>query len=161
YLFWVGQEGGGRRWWVPTAAACGLAALTKGPVGVALPGLVILVYFAWNRELRRLWDRGLLWGLLAGVLVAGPWYGLVTAETRGAWAKAFFLHDNVNRALTPLEGHRGPVFYHAVGLFVLFAPWSVFLCAAVWYGWRGSRRQQSPGTAVLGLADDSRKYRFL
>jgi 4-amino-4-deoxy-L-arabinose transferase-like glycosyltransferase len=178
-LFWVGQENGGRRWWVPTAAACGLATLTKGPVGVALPGLVILLYFAWNRELRRLWDRGLLWGLLAGLLVAGPWYGLVTAETRGAWAKAFFLHDNVNRALTPLEGHRGPVVYHAAGLFVLFAPWSVFLCAAVWYGWKGSRRPNPPapfpekeggagqspsplgGGVGEGSAEDHRRYRFL
>ena len=49
--FWVGHADGSRRWWMPTAAACGLAVLTKGPIGVALPGLVILIYFAWNREL--------------------------------------------------------------------------------------------------------------
>src|SRR5438876_7722961 len=75
YLFWVGHENGGRAWWVPAAAACGLAALTKGPVGVALPGLVLLLYFAWNRELRRLWDRRMLWAAIAFLLVAGPWYG--------------------------------------------------------------------------------------
>ena len=162
--FWVGHENGGRRWWVPTAAACGLAVLTKGPVGVALPGLVILLYFAWNRERRRLWDRRLVWGVLAGLLVAGPWYGLVTAETRGAWAKAFFLDENVNRALTPLEGHRGPVVYHAAALFVLFAPWSVFLGAAVWYGWKGSRAAPSPPVATGGLSAPEpghRPYRFL
>lgn len=37
-MFWIGHANDGRRWWVPTAAACGLAMLTKGPVGVALPG---------------------------------------------------------------------------------------------------------------------------
>src|SRR5215213_533481 len=29
--FWVGHANGSRAWWVPCAAACGLAALTKGP----------------------------------------------------------------------------------------------------------------------------------
>ena len=65
FAFWVGHENGRRWWWVPTAAACGLAALTKGPVGVALPGLVLLLYFAWNRELSRLLDRRLGWAALA------------------------------------------------------------------------------------------------
>ncbi|QDU20096.1 ArnT family glycosyltransferase [Urbifossiella limnaea] len=132
-MFWVGHEAGGRGWWVPTAAACGLAALSKGPVGVAVPGLVFLLYFAWNGELRRLLDRRLGWALLTFLLVAGPWYGLVAAETRGAWPKAFFLNENVNRALTPMENHSGPIFYHAAALLVLFAPWSVVLCATLWY----------------------------
>src|SRR5262249_27469021 len=139
FLFWVGHEGGSRTWWLPTAAGCGLAVLTKGPVGVALPGLVILLYFAWNRELQRLIDRRLAWAALAFLLVAGPWYALVTAETRGAWAKAFFLDENVNRALAPKEDHGGPVFYHAAALLALFAPWSVFLCGAVWYAVKWGR----------------------
>ena len=162
YLFWIGHENGGRRWWVPTAAACGLAMLTKGPVGVALPGLVIVLYFAWNRELGRLWDRRLLWGVLAFGLVAGPWYGMVAAETRGVWVKAFFVNENVNRAITSMEDHDGPVFYHAAALLVLFAPWSIFLGAAVWYGVKAAR-SPSPGTAVPGLSDcsDCRPYRFL
>jgi len=127
-----------RKWWVPTAAACGLAVLTKGPVGVALPGLVIVLYFAWNRELGRLLDRKLLVASLVFVLVAGPWYGLVTAETRGEWARVFFGRENLGRFTTPMENHRGPFIYHAVALLVLFAPWSVFLVAAVWEGVRGA-----------------------
>ncbi len=143
YLFWTRHEGGSRRWWVPTAAACGLAVLTKGPVGVALPGLVFLLYFAWNRELGRLLDRKILWAALVFLLVAGPWYGLVTAETRGAWARAFFGNENINRFNTPMENHRGPVVYHAVALFALFAPWSVFLLAALWYGVKGTKAVRS------------------
>ncbi|MBX9622397.1 MAG: glycosyltransferase family 39 protein [Gemmataceae bacterium] len=165
-LFWVGHErpaqagmpvpprvdsGGtgipacaGRSWWLPCAAGCGLAALTKGPVGVALPGLVFVLYFAWNRELGRLLDRRLGWAVVVFLLVAGPWYGLVTAETRGAWAKAFFLNENVNRALTPMEDHRGPVFYHAAALLVLFAPWSVFLGGVAWYGVKWARGKTPP-----------------
>ena len=144
YLFWIGQENGGRRWWVPVGAACGLAMLTKGPVGVALPGMVIGLYFLWNRELRRLFDRRMLWGALAFLLVAGPWYGLVTSETRGAWAKAFFLNENVNRALTSMEDHNGPFFYHAVALLALFAPWSIFLIDSLWFGVKAARLEDRP-----------------
>ena len=139
FLFWSRHEDGSRRWWVPTAAACALAVLTKGPVGVALPGLVILLYFAWNRELGRLFDRKLVWAVLVFALVAGPWYGLVTAETRGAWASAFFGRENLQRFSTPMENHRGPIYYHAAALLVLFTPWSAFLLAAVWYGVKAAR----------------------
>ena len=156
YLFWVGHENGKKSWWVPTAAACGLAALTKGPVGVALPGLVLLWYFAWNRELRRLVDRRIVWAALAFLLVAGPWYGLVTAETRGEWARKFFLNENVTRALQPLEDHNGPVYYHAAALLVLFAPWSIFILGSVGYGVKWSN--ECPPVATGGLA---RPYRFL
>ena len=162
-LFWLGHDNGGRGWWVPTAMASGLACLTKGPVGVALPGLVILLYFVWNRELYRLVDRRLLWGLAAFVLVAGPWYGLVTAETRGAWAKAFFLNENINRALTPMENHRGPIFYHVATLLALFAPWSAFIGGVLWYGVKAARR--TPG-AIEGVHAEevdgsTRAHRFL
>ena len=32
YLFWSRHEDNSRKWWLPTATACGLAVLTKGPV---------------------------------------------------------------------------------------------------------------------------------
>lgn len=153
YAFWRGHEtpaqpeianasegGAGRSWWKWTAAACALAMLTKGPVGVALPGLVIFLYFAWNRELSRLLDRRIFTAGLLFLLIAGPWYGLVTAETRGEWARQFFGRENMHRFSTPMDNHSGPFFYHSGALLVLFAPWSAFLLAALWYGWRGAQR---------------------
>ncbi|MCS6866918.1 MAG: glycosyltransferase family 39 protein [Gemmataceae bacterium] len=157
-LFWMGHENGSRRWWIPTAAACGLAMLTKGPVGVALPGLVVLLYFAWNRELGRLWDRRLVVAVLVFVLVAGPWYTLVAVETRGEWVRVFFGRENLQRFSTPMENHSGPFFYHAVALLILFTPWSVFLPAALWYGAQGSRSATGWPADTTTYA---RPYRFL
>lgn len=182
YLFWTRHAAGSRRWWVPTAAACALAMLTKGPVGVALPGLVILLYFAWNRELRRLLDYKVFVAAGAFLLVAGPWYLAVAAETRGAWPRAFFGRENLERFNTPMENHRGPIFYHAGALLVLFAPWSVFLLGALWSAWRGAKNPTPPapfgsvpgpvseasrgpgegkGEKEAGEGQEVRAYRFL
>jgi 4-amino-4-deoxy-L-arabinose transferase-like glycosyltransferase len=136
--FWAGHENGSRRWWLPTAAACGLAVLTKGPIGVALPGLVILLYFTWNRELGRLLDRRAFGAALVFLAVAGPWYGLVANETRGEWVKAFIGRENLQRFSSPMDQHSGPFYYYLVALPVMFAPWSAFILAVLWYGARGT-----------------------
>jgi 4-amino-4-deoxy-L-arabinose transferase-like glycosyltransferase len=140
YFFWLGSEPNRRWWFVPTAAASGLAMLTKGIVGVALPGLVVLLYLLWNREVWRVWDKRLVWGIVAATVVAAPWYILVTVDTRGEFAKKFFIHEHFDRLRTPLENHSGPPFYHVAAILVLFAPWSIFLGATVWYAVRSARR---------------------
>lgn len=157
-VFWIGHTEGSRRWWVPTAVACGLAVLTKGPIGVALPGLVFLLYFAWNRELVRLVDRRLLLAAITFVLVAGPWYALVASETRGEWVKAFLGRENVTRFLSPLDGHRGPPVYYLLVIPVMFAPWSAFLLPVLWYGLTGTRREPN---CTSGLDNQVRAHRFL
>lgn len=162
-LFWFGHENGSRRWIVPTAFASGLAVLSKGPVGVALPGLVVATYFTRNREWRRLLDPRLIWGWLTFGLVALPWYVLVTSETRGDYIKEFFGNHNVNRFLAPMENHKGPVVYYVGALVVLFAPWSCFIGGAIWYAVQGARTSNppSPPAAAGGLAPPQRADRFL
>jgi 4-amino-4-deoxy-L-arabinose transferase-like glycosyltransferase len=152
--FWTGHENGSRAWWALTAAACGLAVLTKGPIGVALPGLIILIYFAWNRELSRLLDRRIVGAGLVFLLIAGPWYGLVSSETRGEWVKAFIGRENLQRFSSPMDQHSGPFYYYLVALPVMFAPWSAFLLAVLWYGARGTNRESD-------LSRDTRSHRFL
>ena len=43
----------------------GLATLTKGPIGLILPVLAIVVYLLWRRDVRYLWARK--WHCLCGV----------------------------------------------------------------------------------------------
>src|SRR5207248_4788924 len=70
--FWRGYAGNGN-WFVPVGVACGLGMLTKGPVAVVLPTIVIVAFLLWQRQLRLLWDRRYLYGAAAFVLVAVPW----------------------------------------------------------------------------------------
>lgn len=137
-----------RAWFVPFGFACGLGMLAKGPVAFVLPGAVILVFLAWQRQLVLLWDRRQLWGCGTFALVALPWYAMVTIQTRGAFARGFFLTNNLNRFMAPMEDHRGPIWYHALVLLAGFAPWSIFLAPTIWHAIRDCRRR-GPGDRLL------------
>lgn len=154
YAFWRGAADGGRTWFVPTGLAAGCAVLAKGPVGVLLPGAIIGLFFAWNGQWRRLADWRLAAGGLTFVLVALPWYVAVSMSTRAAFIGEFWGKHNVHRFLQPMEGHGGPLYYHAVGLLVFFAPWSVFLVITLWHALRESRGRHFAGPPGPGAAQD-------
>ncbi len=155
-LYYVGSSNGARWWPAASGAAMGLAVLAKGPVGAALPFLVIVLHLASTKSLREITFRRVLTGAATCFAVFAPWYILVTIATRGKWPKAFFLTENINRASQAMEGHQAGSWFHAALLFVLFAPWSVFLIVAMWQAIKMARRPLQTD------ADDSpRAYRFL
>ena len=128
-LFFWGLLTFRRLWPLACGVACALMMLTKGPaVGVVLPGAVLFVAMIWNRELGKLRTWWLPVGLMAWVVVAGPWYVLVATETKGEWARAFFFNENLARASEPKENHTGvPVVYEFGMVCLFFAPYSAFL----------------------------------
>jgi len=129
-------------WTIVTGVCMGLAVLTKGPVGLLLPIGVIGLYLLWSRQLRLLLDFRLGWGVLAFIVVAVPWYAWIAAETKGEFTRGFFLTHNFGRFLSPMENHRGPIYYYLIALLLGFVPWSPFLVPALFYEWRGSISKQ-------------------
>jgi len=140
-IFWAGydalRQSPTSRPWLSVAAivgasvAAGFAVLAKGPVGVVLPGGILVVFLLWNRQLSVIFNRRLLLGVLAFVVVAGPWYVLVTVDSKGEFAEGFLLKHNVQRFASTMESHRGGPFYYPLVLLIGLAPWSVFLLSAV------------------------------
>lgn len=126
-LFWIGAANSRRHWTWLVGVGCGLGVLAKGPIGVVMPAAIIGYYFLAQRQLRRLFDPRLLLGLGVTIAIAGPWYALVGAETRGRFLKTFWQMENVGRFLAPMDGHAGPVYYYPIVLLIGLAPWSVFL----------------------------------
>ncbi len=139
WAFWRGHENGRRSWYLPCGAASALAMLTKGPIGLVLPVAIIGSYLLWHREVRRLFDRRMIGGIVVWILVAVPWYAIVTAETKGEWTWAFFLKEHIGRSQEPMENHRGPWIYYYGVAFVFFAPWSAFLIGVLRDEWTRSR----------------------
>jgi 4-amino-4-deoxy-L-arabinose transferase-like glycosyltransferase len=165
YTMWRGLEHSSSRWWLVTGSACGLAVLTKGPIGVVLPGAVGLLYVIWQRQWRLLGNPRLLHAALLFVLVAGPWYALVANETRGQWVKAFLARENLERFMRPMEGHSGLPIYYLLVLPLMWAPWSIWLWPTLEHAlirsglWRWRRLSV---TASVEPADPvAAPYRFL
>jgi 4-amino-4-deoxy-L-arabinose transferase-like glycosyltransferase len=156
-LFWLGYPKRGRLWYVAVGTAAGFAVLAKGPVGVVLPLAVIGLFLLWNRNLSMLFNRRFGLAVLSCALVALPWYIWVAVETKADFLRGFLLTHNVGRFLNPMENHGGSALYYPLVLLVGFAPWSVFLGLAGWYGlWSMVRRPVKIGVALWdGAAETS------
>jgi 4-amino-4-deoxy-L-arabinose transferase-like glycosyltransferase len=161
YCYWAGSQGDRRWWFVPAGAFAGLAVLTKGPIGVAMPGLVILLHLLWTRRLDKLWDRRLFAGAMAFIAVAAPWYIMVALDTKGKWLEAFVMKENLDRFQNPADGHRGQFYYHLAGLIVLSTPWCAFLLATFWFAVAAMRRPISNRSIDESSDDSPDKYKFL
>jgi 4-amino-4-deoxy-L-arabinose transferase-like glycosyltransferase len=168
--FWRGYQRPHVGWYVLAGAAAGLGFLAKGPVGLALPFGVVVLFLLVERRLCWLWDVRLLAAALTCAAVTVPWYALVGSETKGEFLAGFFLKHNVQRYLGAMENHGGPVYYYLLPLLGGFFPWSVFFLPLAWHCFR--RRPASaadgstaPGTQGQSAAEDGtpprRAYLFL
>ncbi len=139
-LFWHGYSRG-RLPFVRLGVALGLGVLAKGPVGIVLPTTVTGLFLLWSGRWRLL-DGRLLLGAASFAAVVLPWYVWVTAETKLEFIKGFLFHHNVDRFLTPLEGHRGSPFYYLPVIFFGFMPWAVLMGLGCWAAWPFPRRRK-------------------
>lgn len=121
-----------RRGYFYIAYACaGLATLTKGPIGLLLPGLVILVFLALRRDLGALRRICMPTGLLVYLLVCGPWYLYMYAAHGADFVNTFLGVHNVLRA-TVSEHDQWNVWYFYIGIYFLgMFPWSFALPLAL------------------------------
>src|SRR5690606_33121697 len=88
------------RWWLLAGFAAGSGFLTKGPLGIIIPALVVAP--AWWQARHRL--RGHLRGIAAAagvaLLVGVPWYVAMTVVHGRAYLDSFFIGDNLERFAT-------------------------------------------------------------
>ena len=121
---YLGMRNMGWVWYVVAYATAGLAVLTKGPVGLVLPGLIVICYIIFTRQWQLAKRLYLLPGLVVFLLVAGPWY-LKMYQLHGSdFIDTFLGLHNFVRA-TVSEHPKDNVFYYYLVLFpVSLLPWT-------------------------------------
>jgi 4-amino-4-deoxy-L-arabinose transferase-like glycosyltransferase len=126
-------------WFLGMYAFLGLAFLSKGVVGVAIPALGIAVYLAWSGRL----GRFIGWHMLAGAgLVAGSagvWLYFVWREEGIAGLQTFLVYNQLGRFFPHEEykgGHVRPFWYYFANAPADFLPWTPFLALAAVTAWR-------------------------
>ncbi|MBV1775804.1 glycosyltransferase family 39 protein [Burkholderiaceae bacterium DAT-1] len=126
-----------RGWMLLSWAAMGLAMLSKGLIGIVLPGAVLVLYTLIQRDWR-LWTRlELLRGLAVLALVAAPWFILVS-RANPEFAHFFFIHEHFERWATTEHRREGAWWYFFPILFVGFMPWISLLPQALWRGMKSN-----------------------
>lgn len=108
--------------------AMALAVLTKGPIGLLIPllviGLFVIIRGKIGVSLSRLRP---VTGLLLFAAVALPWYVLVLRANGWEFIDGFFVKHHLARYTGVISGHRGPFYYFLPVVAIGFFPWSGML----------------------------------
>jgi 4-amino-4-deoxy-L-arabinose transferase-like glycosyltransferase len=111
-----------RRWMHAAWGAMGVAVMTKGLIGVVLPGLALVVYTAWTRD-TRIWTRlHIATGALLMLAITVPWYWIVS-QRNPEFLQFFFVHEHFQRYTSGIHQRGAPFWYFLPQLLVGFVPW--------------------------------------
>lgn len=143
------------RWYLACYGLTGLAILTKGPIGVVIPALVIGSFLLYVGQFRTVWCemRPLRWGLPILLAISLPWYLLVIQAHGIDYISSFFGYHNLERFTRVVNRHSAPWYFYFLVVLVGFAPLSVYLPLAIarLRIWQRSRWQTQPRANHLGL----------
>jgi len=127
-----------RRWMLVCWGAMAAATLTKGLVGIVLPGAVLVLYTLLQRD-RAAWrhlhlGKGL--ALYAALVV--PWFVMVERAHPGAF-DFLIVREHFQRYLTTVHDRYKPWWYFLMVLAGGSLPWLPQVTRALLSGWRRSR----------------------
>ena len=130
-LSWYGWYASGRRSWLLSFYFfSGLATLAKGPIGILLAGLVIVIFATLRRDvrlvLRTLWPIGIALYLA----VVAPWF-IAVQHANPQFFREFFLQQNLERFSSNLYHHPQPFWFYIPVALLALVPWTVFVVAAL------------------------------
>jgi 4-amino-4-deoxy-L-arabinose transferase-like glycosyltransferase len=108
-----------------------LAVITKGPVGLLLPGAVVFFIMLVQRDFSLIKRMHLFKGIIIFLAIASPWYFLVLMQHGFKFFKIFIIDNNLLRYVTPMYKHTGGIFYYIPVLLLGFFPWILFLTVSI------------------------------
>ncbi|RQM48589.1 glycosyltransferase family 39 protein [Paraburkholderia bannensis] len=139
-----------RLWMWVCWGAMALAVLSKGLVGLILPGAVLVLYTLISRDWA-LWKRlYLVSGLIVFFAVVSPWFVLVQ-ERNPEFFNFFFIVQQFQRYLTPAQNRPGPFYYFVPVMLVGFLPWLSVSVQSVRHALRTPRQPNGFAPVTLML----------
>jgi len=136
-FFFEGYHKKSEKFYILAFASSGLATLTKGPVGLALPGLIAVIYLILRRSLTKTFKE-IPWlkGFFVYFLIVAPWYVAILKKHGYQFFKDFIIFHNIHRFTSKVPGHPTEWWYYLANYFWLFLPWSFFFPFAVYRLWK-------------------------
>lgn len=124
------------RLWMHVAwAALALAVLSKGLIGLVLPGTTLIIYTLIERDWA-LWKRlHLVSGLVLFVAISAPWFVAVTLANPEFFG-FFFIYEHFGRFLDMTHGRYQPWWYFVPILFAGTLPWPTLMLDTLARAWK-------------------------
>lgn len=124
-----------RNWMLLCWAGMALAVLSKGLIGIVLPGGVLVAYTLVQRDFG-LWTRLHLGaGLLVFFAITTPWFVLVSLQNP-EFPHFFFIHEHLQRFTSKVHNRAGPWYYFIPILALGILPWLGVIFQGLLHGWR-------------------------
>ncbi|MEX3934755.1 glycosyltransferase family 39 protein [Paraburkholderia phymatum] len=111
-----------RLWMWVVWASMAFAVLSKGLIGLILPGAVLVLYTLISRDWA-IWKRlYLVSGLIVFFAIVTPWF-VIVQDRNPEFFNFFFIVQQFRRYLTPEQNRPGAFYYFVPVLIVGFLPW--------------------------------------
>ncbi|MGA7594658.1 MAG: glycosyltransferase family 39 protein [Gallionella sp.] len=136
----IGQQEGEilrGRWMMLAWAALGFAVLSKGLMGIVLPGAALFLYALVQRDFTVFKRMHWLAGVAVFLLVTAPWFYLVMKANPEFFQK-FFIYEHFTRFTTKQLGRYQPWYYFVPILLLGALPWTVLMFDTLVRSWRDS-----------------------
>jgi 4-amino-4-deoxy-L-arabinose transferase-like glycosyltransferase len=127
-----------------------LAVLTKGLIGILIPGMVIGAWIVLLGEWRLLKTIYLPSGLAVFLIIAAPWH-IMVGTVNPEFFNFYFIHEHFIRYLTKVHGRYQPLWFFVPILLLGLFPWSAFLVQAISHNLPSSWRERHEHRDALFL----------
>ena len=135
WSFELGDERPHAGWALGGVFACAMGVLSKGLIGLLLPGLVLVLWLTWTWQWRKAWRLPWLRGIGLFLVIALPWFVLAHQAHPDMLAYMFGKHQFGRYTATTFNNAR-PWWFYGLAVTVLLGPWILWV---VHLGWRELR----------------------
>lgn len=110
---------------------CGLAVLTKGPLGLLIPALIVFFFLLIRGALKFILCPGFFWGVIIFMAVSLPWYILTMKMYGHVFTHEFFYNDHFRRIIEAEHLRYDTWYFYPFSMIADMFPWSLLTLAAV------------------------------
>lgn len=125
-----------RKYYYLCYVAAAFATLTKGPIGILLPGLGCVLFLLYKKDIREMLHVHLISGLILFALIGAPWYGIMWHIHGNDFILNFLGVHNFLRATVSEHPSHNTWYFYIIVYLVGFLPWSIFIPYSLYKRWK-------------------------
>ena len=122
----------------------GLAILTKGPLGITVTLLTVLMFLLFTGNLKYLLCAEFFLGLFICAVISVPWYALMIKKYGAMFTYEFFYNDHYRRLILAEHRSNDTWYFYPVSMVGAMFPWSLFTLASLGYLFKKLKRKAEP-----------------